>query len=389
MSVKRGTLLSSWNTKFSADSVEFCPVPPHQGVFVVGTYQLLQETADDAKTTAQAAASTDGQNKAEEDRCFTTLKLATGAATSDKLSNVSANEAGRRTGSLYLHKLNDDCVTAKLIEEKDMSAILDMKWSCHRINGSVMLAVVTSVGEVVVFILYEGDPEVRLDKFCQYQIGDGDTLALSLDWSNRVHETDAPLITVSDSKGNIHILELSKNGLTLKHEVPCHSFEAWITAFNAWNTCSLYSGGDDCKFKGYDIRCGLDSPTFVSKLHSAGVTSLHSNPQQEHRLASGSYDENVFIWDVRNMRRPVQECAVGGGVWRVKWKPGTGDQLLSACMYNNFHVLEEIGGRLEVVASYEEHDSIAYGVDWCWKYGCENSVASASFYDKFISLWKF
>ena len=52
-----------------------------------------------------------------------------------------------------------------------------------------------------------------------------------------------------------------------------------------------------------------------------------------------SYDERVLIWDTRQLRRPVSESAVGGGVWRLKWM-STGTGLLAACMHNGLHLLD-------------------------------------------------
>lgn len=39
------------------------------------------------------------------------------------------------------------------------------------------------------------------------------------------------------------------------------------------------------------------------------------------------------------MRQPTAEAHVGGGIWRVKFEPWSGDQILAACMHNGFKVL--------------------------------------------------
>lgn len=96
----------------------------------------------------------------------------------------------------------------------------------------------------------------------------------------------------------------------------------------------IYTGGDDCAFKGWDLRAGTATPAFSQrKAHSAGVCCIQvtcsmslpacrlhlmaclswpdfrlrrqSSPLVPHLLCTGSYDERVRVWDTRKMR-----CAV-------------------------------------------------------------------------------
>ncbi|KAG7234274.1 hypothetical protein INR49_005235 [Caranx melampygus] len=223
-----------------------------------------------------------------------------------------------RTGRLYLF---DFCREKSMgpplteLQRIDTAAILDMKW-CHvPVSGRALLGIAAATGELQLYSM-----------------------------------SDGALSTVSQWKA--------------------HDFEAWISAFSYWDTQLIYSGGDDCKLKGWDLRVGPSCPTMTSKRHSMGVCSIQSNPHREHILATGSYDEQVLLWDGRNMRQPLSESALGGGVWRLKWHPTHQDLLLAACMHNDFHILQcqqalsGSGGACPVVASYILHNSLAYGADW-------------------------
>uniref|UniRef100_A0A8C4QZF1 methylated diphthine methylhydrolase n=1 Tax=Eptatretus burgeri TaxID=7764 RepID=A0A8C4QZF1_EPTBU len=105
--------------------------------------------------------------------------------------------------------------------------------------------------------------------------------------------------------------------------------------------------------------------------HGAGVCSISSSPHQEHLLATGSYDEQVFFWDSRSLCIPLNKCEVGGGVWRLKWHPRRKGLLLAAAMHNGFHIIkhdqtDDSNSSCHVVSSYIAHESLAYGADWSW-----------------------
>ncbi|KPJ21022.1 WD repeat-containing protein 85, partial [Papilio machaon] len=156
-----------------------------------------------------------------------------------------------------------------------------------------------------------------------------------------------------------------------------HGFEAWVAAFNYWNTDVFYSGGDDCIFKAYDLRA--PNAVVSNRRHEAGVTAVRSDVVTEHRLLTGSYDEKVRLWDARNLKCCITDENVNGGVWRLKWHPYNNRVVLAACMYGGFRLLR-VNDEISVIDEYLEHESIAYGADW--KFEKESLiVATCSFYD--------
>jgi diphthamide biosynthesis protein 7 len=113
------------------------------------------------------------------------------------------------------------------------------------------------------------------------------------------------------------------------------------------------------------------------------------------------------------MRLSCISAPLGGGVWRLKWHPHHQDLLLAACMHNGFKVVSYTPGTpgaaaaaaaatqpaatdadatkgetFALIASCMEHDSLAYGTDWCHDVQSPHLVGSASFYDKTFMLWK-
>jgi len=102
---------------------------------------------------------------------------------------------------------------------------------------------------------------------------------------------------------------------------------------------------------------------------------------------------------------PLISADVGGGAWRVKWHPSSSRKhdLLVACMHDGFKVVRfghcfqepyiSSGGEARVLKRHDEHESLAYGVDWCYAPSSspssgETVVGGCSFYDHKMSLWR-
>lgn len=322
--------LQVFDTELSADTVEWCPVPTSNNILVCGTYQLQKGAGEEDATPS-------------------------------------------RVGRLYLFKLYEEASMSPPLTELqriDTAAILDLKW-CHLpVSEKTLLGMAAATGELQLYMLSDKqDCGPSLQLMSSFEVGT-ERLALSLDWSTGRMDSSAVRVVCSDSSGCVSVLSLDDGALTSLSQWKAHDFEAWISAFSYWDTQVVYSGSDDCKLKGWDLRISPSCPTFVSKGHSMGVCSIHSNPHREHILATGSYDEHVLLWDGRNMRQPLSDTPMGGGVWRLKWHPTHQHLLLAACMHNDFHILHcqpalDGGGSCTLEASYTLHNSLAYGADWC------------------------
>ncbi|CAG8448694.1 12012_t:CDS:10 [Dentiscutata erythropus] len=362
--------LYSLDTEYSADSVEFCPFENYSQFLACGTYQLA-----DSKIKHSEYDHEDNENN----------------------NNKVSSQPKRRLGRLLLYQImnNESLAVMKETQRIETSAILDMKWSHQYIHDQMILALADASGKVGLYRLNQDKSqlEAQLDLVILYAINDDNKLCLSLDWSNRLELSNNRSIVLSQSDGTIAVLSVDGQfGILEKNRWMAHDFEAWIAAFNYYNTNIIYSGGDDCCFKGWDLRMDLSSSLFTNK-RLVVIINIQSNPHSEHYLVTGSYDEHILLWDTRIMRQPISDCHVNGGVWRLKWHPKKNNLLLSACMHNGFHVINvnctsDINNNdsysMHNITSFMEHKSLAYGVDWSYS---QNLAASCSFYDHMIHLW--
>lgn len=337
--------LQTVDTELTADSVEWCPLQGCRHLLACGTYQLRRPEDPPA----------DPQSK----------------------GRMEVEEPRVRLGRLYLYNFNENKSTQPLVEvqRKDTSAILDMKW-CHiPVAGHALLGLADASGSIQLLRLVESEEKSHVLEPLSSLALEEQCLALSLDWSTGKtgRARDQPLkIISSDSTGQLHLLTVNETGPKLQKVAAwqAHQFEAWIAAFDYWHTEIVYSGGDDGLLRGWDTRVPSKF-LFTSKRHTMGVCSIQSSPHWEHVLATGSYDEHILLWDTRNMKQPLADTPVQGGVWRIKWHPFHHHLLLAACMHSGFKILNcqkamEEKQEATVLASHTLPNSLVYGADWSW-----------------------
>ncbi|XP_001355259.3 diphthine methyltransferase [Drosophila pseudoobscura] len=317
--------LHSVDTNYSADSVEWCAQDGHHAYFACGTYQLVE---------------------AEENEVTTKNRP--------------------RKGRVYLYHFDTGSGALERVQSIETAAVLDMKWlPAWSIDSGPLLATANALGEVEIYELLSDEKQLQR-RMCLGLTAAEPTaeapLALALDWQR---DGDELQLVVSDSKGNINLLRYTPQGkLFVLSAWNAHSFEAWTCVFDRWTPHRVYSGGDDCLLQARDLR--TEQLVWTNRAHQAGVTCLLSHPKHDYQLLTGSYDEQLRVFDTRMMKRSLAEVNLGGGIWRLKPHPNRAEIILAACMYNNFSVvqLDLENSAVTMLGTYDEHSSICYGADW-------------------------
>ncbi|KAL4584922.1 hypothetical protein LXL04_009533 [Taraxacum kok-saghyz] len=294
-----------------------------------------------------------------------------------------------RSGSISLFNIN--------LKKLDLSyrlktaGIFDMKW--NPIIGSTttrpLLAQADADGFLKIHHLKSSDNNQLHDLQEVINQKLTSSMCLCLDW-----DPLATSISVGHSDGSVSLTAFQETKTTILQEWKAHEFEVWATSFDPHQPHLVYTGSDDCKLKGWDLRNYPSSPTFQnSKSHQMGVCCIAKSPHCPYTLYTGSYDEKLRVWDVRSISRPVNEVNLGGGVWRIKNHSVVHGLILAACMHNGFAIVKVNGDEVKVVETYNKHESLAYGADWCRGSVCEEGekgktvIATCSFYDKLLRVW--
>lgn len=190
-----------------------------------------------------------------------------------------------------------------------------------------------------------------------------------------------------------------------------HDLEAWTVCFDTHQAGNqlLHSGGDDARWRGWDLRCLPSQPAFTVGWHSAGVCSIQPHPLHPFAIVTGSYDRRLALWDRRRLGRPVQalEPAAASGVWKLRWHPTDSDRLLAACMYDGFYIYqipgllfgggeaEEPQGQVTTtqrescptrgMAVRTRYDPGALSYGCAWLDDC--TAVTCSFYNRQLQIW--
>jgi len=317
-------------------------------------------------------------------------------------------ETNVREGAVEAYTLADDGSLTLLAGRQDVAGVLDAKWAPFRAeDGAPVLGTANADGTFALLKLAGGDhPEWR--DHASICLGDPDDppIVLSLAWTG---DGTSARAAASRRDGLVSIVARGEGGeLEDQDSWLAHSYgpgvgaEAWIVGLGPHEGGVVaWTGGDDCKLKGWDVREAAAGPgprrrrpTFTAEL-DAGVCSCQWHPSRPELVATGGYDGMLRVWDRRMIPASasgddsLSAAETGGGVWRVKWRPDGGAAVLTASMRGGAHVFGWDGAALSPRHSTLAHgaESLTYGADWALLGGARDTAVTCSFYNRELRSW--
>ena len=295
-------------------------------------------------------------------------------------------------GSIHLYKYESSSISL-LLSIPTKAAILDLKFNPQ--DASQLISA-HSNGQLIIWKVGSSD---EITKVKEIVIDDDESNCITSVFYNP-NDPNQVLVTLTNGYLAIHDL-VSQTTTFLDTQ---HSLECWTGSFGELGQLNhvVYTGGDDSQVIAHDLRTSQLIWT-LSRGHDAGVVSILSpspqwNASNGNLLWTGSYDDNLRVWDLRCMDksdpsllegfipRKLHEENLGGGVWRLIPSPvENDDRLLSCCMYDGTRIISTSGADFSVDKYFKrDHESMCYGGDWSsdGKY-----VATCSFYDRVVQLW--
>lgn len=328
-------------TYYPVDTIEWCPSPYLEEYFLEGTYYLKPEAREAPQT---------------------------------------------RIGRLAVNRFNFRTNEINAVTYQDTAAILDSRW--HNFCNYTYVVTADAVGSVGLFhftdfnLVQQSKVDLHTD-----QSKDSVLLVLSVDTctTGNCHSS----IIASDSQGGINLMDIGNDGIQVITRWRAHNFEAWTCTFDKWNPNVIYSGGDDTTVNVYDVReAGKACKIETNNCSMAGVTSLLSFPNKEYTMAIGGYDEELRIYDTRQLKRGKTKTNLSGGIWRIKQNQFIPNLLLTSCMYNYFKIInmDFETDNTTIASVFREHGddtTICYAADWAnMTHETDLFMATGSFYNK-------
>lgn len=373
----RPTIYSELTLDLHADVTEWNPNSGNEHLFVAGTYELDERTQTRFGKLYTYSVEQQTQN----------------------------GDGDSQTSDVHVRRIG------KVI---DTPGIFDLRWIPGEVLGSTTAVVgALADGSLTVFdtvLSSESDGEEREERTGTLISSEkSSAMALSVDClrGEMGGDSNAVRVTSSYSDGAARVHHLSNDGeMSCIRAWEAHSLEAWVSSWSRHHGGNvIYTGGDDAKFAGWDIRQPGEGTCVLAfqdrKSHNAGVCCIVETPGQGWRILTGSYDQYIRVWDARYTTKPVcsTQLDTGGGVWRLKINPHEPQLILAACMHHGFSIfrvdVDTAGDQISIdlCERYPYQQTLAYGCGWSHMKpqrafnGPPFIVSTCSFYDNLLHIW--
>ena len=100
-------------------------------------------------------------------------------------------------------------------------------------------------------------------------------------------------------------------------------------------------------------------------------------------ILTASYDNTAALWDLRQLKQPLEEITLEGLVWDVKW---TDTQIAFASSYDGYFFAPKGDSLPAETSCFKGHESICYAHEFVQSPEGTQRVVTSSFYDNSVKL---
>mmetsp|Transcript_16387 Transcript_16387/g.14315 ORF Transcript_16387/g.14315 Transcript_16387/m.14315 type:complete len:343 (+) Transcript_16387:21-1049(+) len=214
------------------------------------------------------------------------------------------------TGQVYLVTCKEDTLSIQTLTEKYDYGIFSQSLT-NEDNGDISLKLGCSDGS---FRLYSFSKE-SLDLKQEHNICiKDDDMILN-------HDEGSEHYAFAMDSGNLYVYDKTTLKESYFHE-KAHEYQTWCVLNDPVNSDIVYTGADDAKFKTWDLRLAGDNSTVMMlnmNRSEYGVTCIQPWLEHQDYVVTGSYDQNLNLWDKRQMKKSVETLNIGKQIWDIKY----------------------------------------------------------------------
>lgn len=204
--------------------------------------------------------------------------------------------------------------------------------------------------------------------------------------TNIISKLSDNTIVIGFNEGEYSLFDINKLEV-ISNPIKIHKYGIW--AIHTIDDNIFLTGADDNKVLLSDKRTNKIETKY--EFHNGGITHLNQYFNDEKTIISGSYDENITLFDLRDSSKYMKKQKINVSIWDIKQIEKEGKYLFVSCIYdglNGYHIIEDNLTFLENTFQFNEHNSIVYGIDYVRINDNKFLFSSCSLYDNLICYWE-
>eukprot|EP00743_Colponemidia_sp_Colp-15_P008408 GILK01009135.1.p1 GENE.GILK01009135.1~~GILK01009135.1.p1 ORF type:complete len:835 (-),score=98.21 GILK01009135.1:161-2581(-) len=228
---------------------------------------------------------------------------------------------------------------------------IDVQWHPHESHNHLLATAATNGAVVLWNSSKSGSKQERVLSEHQRTV-------------NRIcwHPTDPNLLISGSQDGTIRLWDVSRGHCITVFDGRAEAVrDVQFSPFLAHYFAACFDNGT---LQVWDIRKPSSWERQIAG-HQGPVLAVDWHAEDRFRLATGSRDRTIKVWDLNNVQRPLHTIQTIAAVGRVKWRPKHRDHITSAASLMDFNIhVWDINRPYVPMYILSKHRDVVTGLSW-------------------------